>query len=127
MNGNEPSLSEIVGRLSRQAASKSDELSDCAAITGAVPVYADAGGVLLITPDGGVVQYDPETGGVVPVRDGPWRTLALVKAARKFPELAGLGPRRPETAVECSACRGSGVIVGDLDCATCSGTGWTAA
>jgi len=83
------------------------------------------GGVLVLAPDGSVLHYDPDGGRVSSVAEERWRVLALVKAARKFPELQPLRPRRPDAAVTCAQCGGEGVILGGVDCGECSGSGWT--
>lgn len=123
-------LSELAGtimRLSHEAAvgASLSEAREAAARTGGVPVHADLGGVLVLAPDGSVLHYDPDSGGVSLVADEHWRILALVKAARKFPELQQLRPPRPKTAVACPPCGGDGVILGGVDCGACSGSGWS--
>jgi len=90
-------------------------------------VYADLGGILLVTPEAGVLRYDPETGSVAEVTEDRWRTLALARAAGKFPGLEALRPLQPVNALACPKCRGEGVILGDVDCGTCFGLGWLTA
>jgi hypothetical protein len=89
-----------------------------------LPVYADAGGVLLLTPAGNVLRLDSETGEMTEETDWGWRALAITRAARKFPELAALRPSRPQDAVTCRQCDGAGLVLGQLDCGTCYGLGW---
>lgn len=119
-------LSEVIARLSYEAAqgSGASDLKDAALKTGGVPVYADVGGVLVIGRDANVQRYDPETEKVQEVREEEWRVLALVKAAKKHPELKALMPARPPTARICPQCGGQGHILNTLDCGACMGTGW---
>jgi len=119
------SLAAAVRRLSAEAAADTSDPGTREVLkrTGGVPVYQDMGGVLIVTPSGQVLAYDPESGAVVEP-EPRWERLALVRAARRFPELEGLMPERPETSVECHACGGSGAKMG-LPCGVCFGTGWT--
>jgi hypothetical protein len=84
-------------------------------------VYADLGGVLVVAPDGAVVRFDPEADKVSTVQDECWRTLALLRAARTFPELASLRPVRAASAMTCRSCDGQGAVVGSIDCGECFG------
>lgn len=118
-------VGESIRALSRDTAQHAhDGVRAAARLTGGVPVYWDFGGVLAVTPDGGVAFYDPETGEVSAEREEGWRTLALVKAAQKYPELQALLPERPGAAVTCSHCGGSGTVLGHIPCGACFGAGW---
>jgi hypothetical protein len=125
--GDRHELAEIIKRLSSEAVTAASPLEarEAAARTGGIPVYADMGGILVVAPDGSVLHYDPDNGQVSPVREDCWRIVALVKAARKFPELRQLQPRKPDTASTCAQCGGEGVVFGNIDCGVCWGTGWT--
>jgi hypothetical protein len=118
-------IAEVLRQLSLDAASTavSEEARQAAKATGGLPVLTDMGGVLVLTPAGEVFHYEPERG-IAKQADERWRTLALVKAALKHPELRALMPERPPTAMMCNACHGTGVILGTMDCGTCMGTGW---
>jgi hypothetical protein len=112
-------------RLIRYA-QNSDEnpvFREAALFTQALPVYADIGGVLVISETGEVLLYDPDTKNETPA-DEKWRLVALIRAARRHPQLSALEPERPHDAVECPACHGNGGILGALDCGTCLTTGW---
>ena len=87
-------------------------------------MYADLGGVLVITADGEVLRFDPEADGVSVVDDEQWRRLALARASRRFSELSGLKPSRPSLATTCSQCDGQGIILGGVECGNCFGVGW---
>src|SRR5262245_35346689 len=61
------------------------------------PVYADIGGVLLVSADGEVYLRDNDTMDLRVEEDENWRCLAWVAAAQKVPELKTLLPlRTPE-------------------------------
>jgi hypothetical protein len=119
-------LANVVGRLSEEAAqsTSSPDIREAIRRTGGVPVYADMGGVLLITREGDVWQYDHESVAVGVELEERWRQLALARAARHFPDLRGLAPQRPAGAIDCPSCGGAGVIMETLDCGVCSSTGW---
>lgn len=87
------------------------------------------GGILVLRSDGSVAHYDPETDRMREVHDdeaGRWRTFALIQAARQFPELGALYPPRPNDAIVCSECAGSGARYESFICGACLGTGWLA-
>lgn len=119
-------IGDTIRRLATKAAqeSESSAIREAAQATGALPVHADLGGALAVTADGDVIQYDFETGATTTPEEN-WRVLALAKAARRFPELRDLAPRKPAYAIECPSCAGSGTMPGNTDCATCWGNGWT--
>jgi hypothetical protein len=121
-------VAEALVRLCRDAANIAgpDIAVEAAKNTGGLPVQCDMGGVLLLTPLGEVLHYDPERKTAASVTDSKWRTAALVKAARKYPELAALHPARPNDAVVCTQCGGVGRMFGVADCGVCMGTGWLA-
>ncbi len=118
-------IKEAIRALTLRAAqepesSPSKEIAD---ELGALLVYADIGGALALTVEGAVVHYDFESG-VTSAPDGNMQTLALVRAAKRFPELRDLAPRRPDTATECSMCFGRGLILDGMYCGKCFGKGW---
>ena len=118
-------LASIIRRLSDEAAARAsnEDVREAVMKTGGVPVHTDLGGILLVAPDGQVLHYDPESGRVQAPGHN-WKQLALAKAARRFPELEELRPRKPDGAAECRACEGSGVLQEGVDCGTCFGAGW---
>ncbi len=118
---------ELIERLVRVVATSADApeaYRDAARQTGALPVHCDMGGCLAMTPDGDIIEFDPETQSIRPVRDAAWTRRALVKAARRYDELADLLPQKPRDARVCAACGGQGVLVAGFDCAECGGLGW---
>ena len=93
-----------------------------------LPVYQDMGGTLALDTEGEVfcLVHD-EPGPPERERDEGWRLKALVEASLHSPELAHLKPLRPQGAVTCPACSGSGFLtIGDMTCGCgrCHGTGW---
>ena len=116
---------DAIRRLSREAAlsGQPEEVRPAAAQTGGVPVYCDMGGILLVTAEGIVLTYD-DSGAVRVEPEEGWRTVALVHAARKFPELEPLRPIKPEGALPCAACSGTGPVFDKIDCGACFAAGW---
>jgi hypothetical protein len=94
--------------------------------TGALPVHADMGGTLLLTPDLRVLSCAHDSSQVSEEGGAKWTLLALRLASERFPELADLRPRRPADAYVCLVCSGSGQLFGRLWCGPCSGLGWCA-
>jgi hypothetical protein len=70
-----------------------------------------------------VLFYDSEQKTVEPVAND-WRIVSFVRAARKFPELRSLLPVRPEDAVTCPKCGGTGFRFEKFGCGECRETGW---
>lgn len=120
-----PALAADIERLRLRwlESAKRDHLAIVAEKAKALPVYVDMGGALLISEEGNVLQYDDERGELGPLDDRLWFRVALVTAARRFPELRVLFPEKPADAPECGMCGGSGLISG-LQCGKCAGTGW---
>jgi hypothetical protein len=83
---------------------------------GALGVYGDIGGALMLCPDGTVrsAGWDDEQASEASPAS---RFIALAAASYRFPELAALAPERPAAARLCSRCGGPG-------CEWCFGMGW---
>jgi hypothetical protein len=103
---------------------------------GAIPLWADMGGAVLLRPDGTVLEFewdDPSEHDPRKV-DHPTWPVALVTGAERYPWLASvLLPIRPSNAVECPDCEGKGRRIydgpnrrGTVYCATCNALGWRA-
>jgi hypothetical protein len=98
---------------------------------GALPVFRGWTETLAIREDGSLVRWSTEAEwpGAREFGERTWVNLALVQAARLYPELQGLVPPRPNDADTCPQCRGSGQIAGlkealkSVICG-CGGTGW---
>jgi len=94
------------------------------AVAGALPVYEDLGGALLLRSDGSVVHVDDETGAMREVAQTErWYRLALVAATERFPELSVLRPERGLSDKGCESCGSTGSIRG-VRCGVCLGLGW---
>jgi hypothetical protein len=96
---------------------------------GALPLYGDMGGALLLRPDGEVLVVEWEAEANARPADRGGRLLCLAVAADTFPELRPLLPPRPAAAVSCPACNALGRlrltgINHPLWCGECSGLGW---
>jgi hypothetical protein len=93
---------------------------------GALPVYGDIGGALLVATDGRVWSCGWDAEKAEPA-DEQSRLLALIVCVESLPELGRLLPARPKAAPDCPLCRGAGVIdlAGiHLRCGHCAGLGW---
>jgi len=95
----------------------------------ALPVHSDASGILMLRADGQVLEvcWGQETL-AKPANSYRW-LVARVSAARRYPELRVLLPRRPKHADNCSECGGSGLdqnpeAPGKALCRSCTGLGW---
>jgi hypothetical protein len=119
----------VVRRLRNDTlSSESADWKSVAAASGALPLYADMGGFLVIRDDGEILRYDPETATTKPEEDERWRLVARSAAADRFPELESLRPQRPSASRTCSACAGAGrVLEGTVRCGMCFGLGWLVA
>ena len=103
---------------------------------GALPLWADLGGAILLRPDGMFLELEWDQPSEQQPRevDEPSWSVALVAGAERYPWLAGLLPSRPEGAIDCSDCHGEGHLRfdtsetrGTVYCGTCDGLGWRAA
>ena len=95
--------------------------------TSGLPVYADPGGVIVLTLSGDFVGYGWDSAAVTPVVEDIWIAVALSALGRQYPELRELLPERPDEACPCPDCSGSGWLMnGSLFCGQCRGFGWRA-
>lgn len=91
---------------------------------GALLVYGTIGAIFFLRPDGSVLVQDPDSEETPAVEtDSTWKLIAMVAAARKFPELAALLPQRPDNVRDCPVCRGTGLYM-QVPCSVCRGLGW---
>ena len=86
----------------------------------------------VLDPEGEVWIIDTEYGKPPEPGTEKDRRLALFQGLRRFPELLSLLPARPEDAVTCSGCEGTGILPinfevpalrGSVVC-RCGGAGW---
>jgi hypothetical protein len=110
------------------------DLINAVRVSGALPVYSDMGGTLLLRPDGEILSLgsDSEDGEPQVETDFGWRITAVVVGAEQYPELRPLLPIRPSGTEDCKACAGVGrVRIGGTDrhilCGRRHGLGWLAA
>ena len=115
---------DIVTRLVKQFLSRPESDSEelvAVQATGAIPVYKDIGGCVLLTPDGSLMEWDWERKTVQPLVDRQMRDLAFVSAAERYPELTWLRPMR--NGPPCPVCKGGGRVAEGAWCGNCSGVG----
>jgi hypothetical protein len=122
----EASTAAVIRRLSMETMRNDAraEVRDAAHRTGGLPVYADLGGVLVLTGDGEILRFDPETDRVTLVDGEGWRALAFARASRLSSELSHLKPTRPVEAMNCPQCGGAGSVFDGVECGKCFGLGW---
>jgi hypothetical protein len=110
------SMIEAIIELHRTGCLCHDWQKDMATRFGALGVYGDIGGALMIRKDGSVLYANWDEEQAEPAKEG-WRVIALAAASYRFPELSALAPERPATARPCWKC-------GDAGCDYCFGMGW---
>ena len=95
------------------------------AAVGALPLYIDIGGMIGIRPDGTLVEWshDGEDRDVRPVEDRVWVLIALIAAARRYPEFQDVLPVRGTGAIDCDCRRIPSCVSGLISCARCGGMG----
>jgi hypothetical protein len=52
------------------------------------------------------------------------RFSALMMGSEKYPVLLSLLPKRPNAALSCPACQGTGLFMSKIYCNNCGGIGW---
>jgi len=93
-----------------------------------LPLYFGWLGVLGIKKDGNIVRFDAETGEITPVVPSPANRLyrlALFQGIKKYPQLITLLPGKPNEALTCDSCGGSGKLANENMVCICCGSGWT--
>src|SRR3954454_20804853 len=82
------------------------DLTEAVRGSGALPVYSDMGGTLLLRPDGEILFLGsgPEDDEPRIETDPGWRITAIVVGAEEYPELRPLLPVRPSGTEDCEAC-----------------------
>lgn len=104
--------------------------ADAARTYRALPLYEGWFAWALLTPEGEVLEAE-DSQRITRV-DEPLRTMFLVAGAERYPELKALLPVRPESAVACEVCGGTGwrsLEPGQeahLRCWDCRALGWVA-
>jgi hypothetical protein len=121
----------MIGRHINKILDKSqhgdDHKTKITTLTHCLPLYSDMGGSILISKTGEFLRLDSDTGTVSALQEETWETIALVSLARDYPDLAELRRSRPENAVTCPDCSGTGrVTIAQVDLigGKCASTGW---
>ncbi len=110
-----------------------ERIRTIAAKIGALPLVTDMGGLYALRPDGEIISVawdddEPPRS----ERDPRIRNAMLFQGSKRYPELAALVPNRPEQAIDCPHCSGTGVVrieghepeeIPSLIC-YCGGLGW---
>ena len=86
-----------------------------------------------LLPDGTTIQVGSDPEETIYLRGDPTLLRTLVLASQRWPDLAAFVPSRPNSALVCEFCTGSGklgLIVGSNPrmpgrCPGCAGLGWT--
>jgi hypothetical protein len=121
----ESSQQRIRRRLAEYLTDPAAEHREVASRFGALPVYADMGGTLFITPSLQILTMRHDEGAMSEECSPEWRLAAPVAAVERFPELRQLLPTRPSGSLDCSVCAGTGRLLG-ARCGSCIGLGWPA-
>ena len=92
---------------------------------GAIALMGAIGMTWGLRPDGSFWMFDKDF--EVPLEPLPsdWETQALVWGARRYPWLSALLPIRPEHALDCPSCAGTGFLSVTWMCPRCDGLGWS--
>jgi hypothetical protein len=100
----------------------------------ALPLVFDWTGFMALHLDGQIVwvPYDDEPGEVEFIWEERLRNLGLFRGTKLHPDLQFLLPTRPQDAIDCPDCRGTGKIklppgsedLADLVLCSCGGLGW---
>jgi hypothetical protein len=119
--------SDLAEAIAARLADSSREAADAPG-SGALPLYADPGGVIGIRPDGTLLEWthDSGEGEARPVEDRTRMLIALVAGARRYPDLRGLLPTRSPGAVDCRCREIPECVSGLFWCGQCGGIGWIA-
>lgn len=96
-----------------------------------LPIVLDMGGALVLRTDGEIFSFTwDEPYRLQSEDDVRVRNLVYFQAARKFPALQPLVPRRPVDAYDCDYCNGTGTVAGlpaelvNAVTCYCGGIGW---
>jgi len=112
-------------RLAEYLSDPASEHHDVARRFDALPVYADMGGTLFITPSLLVLSMKSDEIVLTEESAAEWKFIALVAATERFPELKPMLPARPDGEPDCAVCAGTGRLYG-ARCGSCFGLGWPA-
>jgi hypothetical protein len=124
------SLSEVIGaRLAQLDRAALDEVDRRLVDSGFLPIRREWTGTVGITTTLRLAFSNEDTGELESL-EPEFQLAAIASAAERIPELASLLPIRPEAAMACPECGGSGRPflghdkLGDLKCGCCMSLGW---
>lgn len=97
---------------------------------GVLPLASDMGGLYALTRSGEILEFEWDN--INPLRsvhDPRLVNVALFQGAARYPELTSLLPQRPDDALPCGACHGTGKVhlpehLQDKVVCYCGGAGW---
>ena len=117
-------ISDRVSAWVAQTPKDGGHVDNEAARYGGVSLMGTIGAVWLLRPDASFWEVDDDSGRPLQPLPAQFHTMALVAGARRHAWLGALLPSRPGSAVDCSICRGQGMIADAAYCSNCSALGW---
>ena len=115
------------------ASTPDEELRSIAASINALPLALDSGGGYAIRPDGEMVCFLWDKKNEYEIEESRRiQNMALFQGSKKYPELRALIPARSLDDIDCTYCKGTGIVaeaielrIDNLVC-YCGGLGWIA-
>ena len=111
----------------------SEEARRACTVARALPLFLDWSACMAVRPDGEIIWIDyEEPHRVRLVEDERERNIGLFQGSLRHPDLGFLVPTRPDDAINCPECRGTGRIsfpevperLADRIVCHCGGSGW---
>jgi hypothetical protein len=91
-----------------------------------LPLYLGWSSVIGLRPDGSFILWEEEPPSLRALSNAFLQRMALCQGIKHYPQLAVLLPLRPDEAVTCSLCGGSGKLPGASKfICVCGGIGWS--
>lgn len=117
-------VSELLSGLA-ETDFQDDEERRLSGALGALPIGTSLWSQVFLAPDAVVIATGFEANEFDRSRDTQDLIRAIVWASKRYPRLASFIPTRPEAAIECTHCLGSGLLSGGpAKCIFCGGLGW---
>lgn len=128
-------FSKLITRLLRgflaESTPDSNNLRRLAAEANVLPLFVDMGGVFCINAAGDIISFSWDNMELPKVETDPRiRNIVLFQGSKKYPDLKGLIPEKPDEAITCPHCRGTGIesfsAMHNIDGVVCycGGLGW---